>query len=109
MNAKKDNIKKVEAKKVPTHNIQAKKPFVSNNNTKKITKVEQKKTPAQVQPKKVINSKIEIKKDANVHKTENKKTPFVQKKFEVKKTGNNNAVTSKETPINKPKPKIVKH
>ena len=57
MNTKKDNIKKVEAKKAPIHNIQAKKPFVSNNNTKKITKVEPKKASAQTQPKKVINRK----------------------------------------------------
>ena len=110
MNTKQDKNKKLEAKKIVNPNIKAKKPVVSNNSIKNQAKVEQKKIPAQVQPKKVVNQKFEVKKVANTNKTDNKKTSATVKKFEVKNFGNNKPSGDKKiTANNKQKSKIVKH
>ena len=110
MNTKQDNNKKLAAKKIVNPSIKAKKPVISNNSIKNPTKVEQKKIPAQIQPKKVVNPKFEVKKVANTTKADNKKTSATVKKFEAKNIGNNKPSGDKKiTANNKPKSKIIKH
>ena len=109
MNTKQDKNEKPEAKKIVNPSIKTKKPVVSNSN-KNPTKVEQKKIPAQAQPKKVVNPKFEVKNITNTNKTDIKKTSATVKKFEVKNIGNNKPSGDKKiTANNKPKSKIVKH
>ena len=82
MNTKQDNNKKLVAKKIVNPSIKAKKPVISNNSIKNPTKVEQKKVPAQIQPKKVVNPKFEVKKvAANTNKADTKKTSATVKKI----------------------------
>jgi hypothetical protein len=111
MNNKQDKNEKPEAKKIVNPSIKAKKPVTSNNSNKNPTKVEQKKVPAQIQPKKVVNPKFEVKKvSANTNKADTKKTSATVKKFETKNIGNNKpSGDNKITANNKPKTKIVKH
>ena len=110
MNTKQDNNKKLVAKKIVNPSIKAKKPVISNNSIKNPTKVEQKKIPAQIQPKKVVNPKFEVKKVANTTKADTKKTSTTVKKFEAKNIGNNKPSADKKiTANNKPKSKIIKH
>jgi hypothetical protein len=110
MNTKQDNNKKLVAKKIVNPSIKAKKPVISNNSIKNPTKVEQKKIPAQIQPKKVVNPKFEVKKVANTAKADTKKTSATVKKFEAKNIGNNKPSGDKKIMANnKPKSKIIKH